>query len=62
MHACHVDDGKPYLHKIDFWFIWSLQMTSDGEVLSHRYAVKCDVARSETIRNPKVLSPMFVGP
>ena len=37
-------------------------MTSDGEVLLHGYAVKCDVAPSKTIRNPKVLSPIFADP
>ena len=37
-------------------------MTSDGEVLLHGYAVKCDVAPSRIIRNPKVLSPIFVDP
>ena len=37
-------------------------MTSDGEVLLHGYAVKCDVAPSKKIRNPNVLSPIFVDP
>ena len=37
-------------------------MTSDGEVLLHGYAVKCDAAPSKTIRNPKVLSPIFADP
>ena len=37
-------------------------MTSDGEVLLHGYAVKCDVAPSKIIRNPKVLPPVFVDP
>ena len=37
-------------------------MTPDGELLSHEKAVKCDVAPSNTIRNPKVLSPSFVDP
>ena len=37
-------------------------MTSDGEILLHGYAVKCDVAPSKIIRNSKVLSPMFVDP
>ena len=41
---------------------WSLEMTSDGEVLLHGYAVKCEVAPSKTIRNPKVWSPIFVEP
>ena len=30
-----------------------------GDVLLHRYALKCDVAPSKTIRNPEVWSPVF---
>ena len=41
---------------------WSLEMTSDGEVLLHWYVVKCEVAPSKTNRNPKVWSPNFVDP
>ena len=37
-------------------------MTSDGDVLVHGHAVKCDVAPTKTIRNPKVLSPIFADP
>ena len=37
-------------------------MTSDGEVLLHRYAVKCDVAPSKIIRIPTVMSPIVVDP
>ena len=37
-------------------------MTSDGEVLLHGYAVKCDVAPSKTIGNPKVVVPIFTDP
>ena len=37
-------------------------MTSDGEVLLHGYAVKCDVAPSKTIKHEKVQSPIFVDP
>ena len=32
------------------------------EVLLHGHAVKCDVAPPKTIRNPKVLSPIFANP
>ena len=32
------------------------------EVFSHLNAVKCDVAPSKIISNPKVLSQMFVDP
>ena len=37
-------------------------MASGGEVLLHGYAVKCDVAPSKTIKNPKVVSPILVDP
>ena len=37
-------------------------MTVDGVVLLHGYAVKCGVAPSKTIKNPKVLSPILVDP
>ena len=37
-------------------------MTSDGEVLLHGNAVKCDVGPTKTIRNPEVLSPIFADP
>ena len=39
-----------------------MEMTSDGEVFLHGYAVKCDVAPSKIIRNPNVLAPIFVDP
>ena len=46
--------------QIAFGFIWkvsihscSLEMTSDGEILLHGYASKCDVAPSNTIRKTK---------
>ena len=69
MPACHEDGGKPYLRtspsvssgKVSIHSC-SLELTSDGEVLLHGYAVKCDVAPSKTIRNPKVLSPICVDP
>ena len=37
-------------------------MTSDGDVLLHGYAVKCDVAPSRTVENPNVLPSIFVDP
>ena len=40
----------------------TLSMTSDGELLLHGFAVKCDVAPSKTIRNPKVSSPILADP
>ena len=65
MLACHEDDGKPSLHKspsTSSGKCLSILVTSDGEVLLHGYAVKCDVAPSKTIRKPKVLSLIFVDP
>ena len=41
---------------------WSLEMTSDGEVLLHGYAVECDVAPSKTKRKQKFFSPILVDP
>ena len=41
---------------------WSFEMTFDGEVPLHGYAVKRDVAPSNTIKNPKILSSIFADP
>ena len=61
MPACHEVGGRPYPHKSPSGSSEKCPslMTSDGEVLLHGYAVKCDVAPSKTIRNPKVLSLIF---
>ena len=37
-------------------------MTTDGEVILHGFAVKCDVAPSLTMRHSKILNPVFVDP
>ena len=69
MLAYHEDDGRPCLHESpsdssemypSTHEVW--KMTSDGEVLLHGYAAKCEVAPSKMFRHPEVWSPFFVDP
>ena len=69
MNSRTEDGGKPHLHKSPSGSSGTCASTHESQQLLpmlryflHVLAVECDVAPSQIIRNPKVLSPIFADP
>ena len=62
MVESHICTSRLWVHLEGVHPLAKLSNNFRWEVLVHGQAVKCDVAPSKTIRNPKVLSPIFADP